>query len=356
MNVLPPMLSNPRSRLLHRRGSAPLGLSVESMHHVSSNSTQQDEKPRKQIKQMDEEVKIFDIYSWKEVLQEEGDGGKVVVCQPKDSYLDVPRKTYVMKMRSKKSLQDQSMEEQFRLSQVKLLNLPEHAGVLPLQEVLEDDKFYYIVMEKATGGSFFAGLLSEFQDGIMPAEEIKRLMHGVLEAIGHVHKQGMLHRDIKPDNLVMRFCDDCMSPTGKSRRAAIIDFDHADSEWRTAVGKQGFCGTARFSAPETFRGYFSQSSDLYSVGTILYLLMAGKLPYPDHLYLEEMEVLDQSPNAKGWTTKLYNRMRDCEVDWACDPWPQQPQSKAFCQWLIHFDPLQRPASADEAFTHKWFCP
>ncbi|CAE8624249.1 unnamed protein product, partial [Polarella glacialis] len=197
---------------------------------------QQDEKPRKQIKQMDEEVKIFDIYSWKEVLQEEGDGGKVVVCQPKDSYLDVPRKTYVMKMRSKKSLQDQSMEEQFRLSQVKLLNLPEHAGVLPLQEVLEDDKFYYIVMEKATGGSFFAGLLSEFQDGIMPAEEIKRLMHGVLEAIGHVHKQGMLHRDIKPDNLVMRFCDDCMSPTGKSRRAAIIDFDHADSASISSLG------------------------------------------------------------------------------------------------------------------------
>eukprot|EP00930_Biecheleria_cincta_P017555 TRINITY_DN13919_c1_g2_i1.p1 TRINITY_DN13919_c1_g2~~TRINITY_DN13919_c1_g2_i1.p1 ORF type:complete len:555 (-),score=71.53 TRINITY_DN13919_c1_g2_i1:281-1945(-) len=354
-----------KSRLLLRRANSSLAsLSVDVLspprrgqrRRSSYRGMKEEEIPKfhgKEIRMLRDDEKIFDLYSWDKVLQEDGDGGKVVVCSPKD-YDVVPNGVYVLKFRSKKSLMESAMEESFRKSLLNLLNLPEHVGVLPLIEVLEDDHFYYTVMEQAND-SFFGGLLSEFNDGGMPPKEVRRLTRGIFEAVGHVHNQGMLHRDIKPDNLVMRSHDDEMSPTGKSRRVAIIDFDHADSDWRaSARTSQDFCGTMYFSAPETFRGFFSQSSDLYSVGIIMYLLMAGKMPYDTAMFDEANDVLDRSPKSKSWASKLYNRLKESEIDWECDPWPMQPACCDFCKWLLAFDPSQRPASAEQALEHVWF--
>jgi len=318
----------------------------------------------KGFRELDKE-KIFDLYQWSEVLQEAGDGGKVVVCQPKSDYDVVPQRTYVLKMRSKQSLRDHSMEEQFRKSLFTLLNMPEHSGVLPLQEVLEDQQFYYIVMEKAKGGSLFSGLLKQFEDGHMPPNEVQRLLRGILEAIGHIHEQGMLHRDIKPDNLVIRNPEEVegsdRSEGSEELGVAIIDFDHADADYLSKTSKPAeqpasdyFCGTVQFSAPEAFFGCFSPASDLYSIGIILYLLMAGKMPFDNSIYKEEMSVLQQSPKSRNWTSSLYKRLKSTPIDWSCDPWPEQPQCRSFCQWLLAFEPSNRPSSAEEALEHDWF--
>lgn len=355
-----------KSRLLQRRGSYQLTVDVAASPTTrvgrkslrgSPKAKEQDHRKffARKIRTLRDGEKIFDLYSWDKVLQEDGDGGKVVVCSPKEGYVAVPDGTYVLKFRSKKSLMDSAMEESFRKSLLNLLNLPEHVGVLPLIEVLEDDHFYYTVMEEADGGSFFGGLLSEFNDGVMPPQEVRRLIRGIFEAVGHVHNQGMLHRDIKPDNLVMRIRDDELSPTGKSRKVAIIDFDHADSDWKaSAKTSQEFCGTVYFSAPETFKGFYSQSSDLYGVGIIMYLLMTGKMPFDTAMFDEATDVLDHSPKSRGWASKLYSRMKESEIDWECDPWPMQPACCDFCKWLLAFDPSQRPASAEQALEHVWF--
>ncbi|CAK9040426.1 unnamed protein product [Durusdinium trenchii] len=308
-----------------------------------------------------EKEKIFDLYQWSEVLQEAGDGGKVVVCEPKPDYDSVPAETYVLKMRSKQSLREHKMEEQFRKSLMTLLNLAPHPGVLPLQEVLEDQQFYYIVMEKAKGGSLFKGLLKQFEDGHMPPTEVRRLIRGILEAIGYIHEHGMLHRDIKPDNLVMRDVQsDAME--GGALRVAIIDFDHADPEYLSKPKPMDseqpscdyFCGTVQFSAPEAFMGCFSPASDLYSIGIILYLIMAGKMPFDNSIFQEEMSVLQQSPKSRGWTMNLWKRLKSQAIDWSCDPWPQQPECASFCRWLLAFEPSKRPSSAAEALEHDWF--
>merc|ERR1719335_801144 len=118
-----------------------------------------------------------------------------------------------MKIKAKADLSADS-EEQFRKAQLKMLNMPKHSGVLPLTEVLEDDNFYYVVMEKANGGSLLSSLLEEFSDGIMPERAVKQLMKEILSAIAHIHRQGMLHRDIKVDNLVVQKNDEPSSPGG----------------------------------------------------------------------------------------------------------------------------------------------
>lgn len=360
--------SNALSRNLTRQRTSPAGFfrPDDSPFSNSMSRSQCSDFPAvKGFRELEKE-KIFDLYQWSEVLQEAGDGGKVVVCQPKSDYDVVPQRTYVLKMRSKQSLRDHSMEEQFRKSLFTLLNMPEHSGVLPLQEVLEDQQFYYIVMEKAKGGSLFSGLLKQFEDGHMPPNEVQRLLRGILEAIAHIHEQGMLHRDIKPDNLVIRGDpevegSDSSVSESTELRVAIIDFDHADADYLSKTSKPAeqpasdyFCGTVQFSAPEALFGCFSPVSDLYSIGIILYLLMAGKMPFDNSIYKEEMSVLQQSPKNRHWTSSLYKRLKSTPIDWSCDPWPEQPQCRSFCQWLLAFEPSNRPSSAAEALEHEWF--
>jgi serine/threonine protein kinase len=314
------------------------------------------------IRILDPGQKIYDLYYWDEVIQEEGCGGKVVICTPKvfgeespltsKSWRDKPERrrgggTHVMKIKAKAELSNRS-EEQFRKAQLKMLNMPPHNGVLPLHEVLEDDNFYYVAMEKANGGGLLSSLLEEFSDGIMPESAVKKLMKEILLAIGHMHKTGILHRDIKPDNLVVQVYNDQDSPTGKVRQVKIIDFDVADPEWTpmSPSKKCNWAGTLRNSAPETFKGYFSQRTDLYSIGLILYLLMAGRPPYDDAIFdgHGEFDALED----------IYVSLRDTRIDFEGSCWDHNPLCRDFCKMLLEFDPELRPASAEEALLHEWF--
>ena len=115
-------------------------------------------EPLKTIRQLEGE-KIFDLYYWEKVLQQEGDGGKVVVCRPKAD--EDEKFNFVMKIKSKESLREDLHEEEFVRAQTRLLNFPPHPGVIRLREVLEDETFYYVVMDRASGGPFFECLLQD---------------------------------------------------------------------------------------------------------------------------------------------------------------------------------------------------
>lgn len=344
------------SHLLSRRQQSKNAHVQVSNIMVSRDRTETALGNSKTITRLAPDEKIFDFYYWDEVLQEYGDGGKVVVCQPKDpssprsAWLGQGGFQYVMKIKPKVTLLDPETEQQFRRAQQKLLNLEPHVGFMPLREVLESDDLYYIVMQRATGGPFFGSLLSEFRDGVMPVAAMRRVLREILEAVDHVHRQGMLHRDLKPDNLVMH------DAGGAGRRVVLIDFDHAQPECRgwqpaaKATDNDPIFGTVRFIAPETFAGHFSQASDLYSIGAILYLLMTGKMPYDDTLFL-----LVWAPSGvRSWREVIVNKMREACIDWECNPWPSQPLCRDLCRRLLSFQPSDRPATAREALSHEWF--
>lgn len=329
---------------------------------------------KREIRKVPPDTKIYDLYYWEDVLQEEGAGGKVVVCRLKDAIgpeEDSPPTTastrsaedsatykYVMKIRSKASLQERGIEDEFRKLQVRMLNLPPHAGVVPIHEVLEDESFYYVVMERADG-ALFASLLQEYADGVMPASALQKLMREILEAVRHVHSQGMLHRDIKPDNLVVHECACPLSPKGSKaeRRVRLIDFDHADLDWCPKTPRvcchEGV-GTLRFNAPETFLGNFSAASDIYSVGCILYLLMAGRMPFTDNVFDSMGD--DANPCSRvrrSWRNAVYKRMSEAQIDFHSSPWAENPVCREFCQRLLSFHPKDRIGTPDEALAHRW---
>jgi serine/threonine protein kinase len=289
--------------------------------------------------------KIYDLYQWRDVLQEGGAGGKVVICQAKmekstDTGCD--GKEFVMKMRAKEKFESADAEEHFRRVQKRILALPPEPGIVPIREVLEDSKFYYVVMDKAEGGPMLQGLLNEFTDGVIPADVLKRVLRQLIEALGSVHGHGILHRDIKPDNIVMH-----------NGRIMLIDFDHADPDWDSQAGctqSDMFFGTYSFIAPEAFLGYYSQQSDLYSVGCVLYLLMTGKMPRGDEIFGPCFDL-----NRRSWSEEVFRNLEAAgEIDWNCDPWPDNATCREFCQTLLSFQPSHRPSSTQEALKHEWF--
>lgn len=306
--------------------------------------------PRQRIRKMDHDEKIYDYFYWEEVIQEDGDGGKVVLCRKKSE--ETKEYNYVLKIRTKASIGSLKDQEEFRGMLMKMLNISPHSGVIPYLEVLEDDKRFYCVMERAAGGSLPKFLLTKHADGCVPELEMKELMQEILEALGHVHEQGMIHRDIKLDNIVVRQIDDpSSSSNGKSTCVTLIDFDHAETNYSPCTPKvdENVWGTTGYSAPETYLGHFSPASDLFSVGVILYVLMTGKMPYDVKMLRKAME----AKSSQDWCTHVYYKMLNVQVDWSCDPWPQNKCCRSFCQTLLASKPHLRPASVEQALGHKW---
>lgn len=147
----------------------------------------------------------------------------------------------------------------------------QHPGITVVHDIGEHDGRPYFVMELLDGRNF-AALLAEHPGGL-PVDLAVRLMAEVAEALGYAHDRGVVHRDMKPANLMylagggVKICD-----FGIARYAEA-------STHLTATGL--LVGTPIFMAPEQWLGEpASAATDLYAFGVTLHMLLAGTPPFP----------------------------------------------------------------------------
>lgn len=135
----------------------------------------------------------------------------------------------------------------------------------------------------AQDGEGRASILMDFVDGVNPAVVIKpgdcwsvhRLMHDVGRTLDDLHERGVLHRDIKPDNLILRQDDEGWS-------AIIIDFGVAKwLEMESATQTGSMLGTPFYMSPEQFRDskHVGTAADRYALAVVAYELLSGLLPF-----------------------------------------------------------------------------
>lgn len=143
----------------------------------------------------------------------------------------------------------------------------DHPSVVTMHDVVVEDAKPWIVMELVRGQS----LADRLQEGTLDPREAARIGLDVLNALNAAHEAGVLHRDVKPDNVLL----------GRGDRVVLSDFGIAQVEGQQGLTETGaFVGSPEFIAPERVLGQRpGPESDLWSLGVVLYAAVEGMSPY-----------------------------------------------------------------------------
>ncbi|MEP6508509.1 MAG: serine/threonine-protein kinase [Gemmatimonadales bacterium] len=146
-----------------------------------------------------------------------------------------------------------------------------HPHIVPIHRVGEADGFVFFVMSYVEGETLGERLRAQ---GPLPPADASRVMREVAWALAYAHGRGIVHRDIKPDNILLE------NGTG---RAMVTDFGIAHGGARTALTDIGkIMGTAHFMSPEQGANKpLDGRSDIYSLGVVAYLAVSGRLPFEE---------------------------------------------------------------------------
>lgn len=143
-----------------------------------------------------------------------------------------------------------------------------HSHILPLYDFGEQSPWYYLVMPYIEGGTLRDYLSQHSQ---LTLAEAASILEQIASALHYAHEQGVVHRDVKPSNILLR----------QDGYAYLVDFGLAKafSGAASLTGDGAMVGTPEYMAPEQSNGESDYRSDIYSLGVILYHMLAGRVPF-----------------------------------------------------------------------------
>lgn len=172
-----------------------------------------------------------------------------------------------------------------------------------------------------------AGTILQLVEKPIREKDVKMVVGQVCQALSFVHSRGIVHRDVKAENIVM---------SGKGTEVKLVDFGTAGLE-EDDEEMMRRCGSPGYIAPEVISGErCSFVADIFGLGVVTYLLISGRLPF------------------QGKTTEsTLRRNLRCHVQFKNDIWFGFEEARSFCEYLIVKDPNTRPV-ADDSWKHPWF--
>ena len=197
------------------------------------------------------------------VLDRIGSGGMGDVYRAEDTHL---KRDVALKVLHRRFARDEQFVERFRREASSAASL-QHPNVVSVYDRGEHDGTYYIAMEHLGGRT-----LKELVAAEAPLAQERAIDIGIqiLQAAGFAHRRGVVHRDFKPQNVIADDRDEIKVTDFGIARAGASDITETGS----------ILGTAQYLSPEQAQGGSVQaSSDVYSIGVILYEMLAGRLPF-----------------------------------------------------------------------------
>ena len=182
-----------------------------------------------------------------------------------------------------------------------------HPNIVPIHRVGEVNGFVFFVMSYVEGETLGERLRTS---GPLPHADATRVLREVAWALAYAHGRGVIHRDVKPDNILLE------RATG---RALVTDFGIAqtDESAGSETDPGRIMGTAHFMSPEQAAGLVDRRSDIYSLGVVGYLTVTGRLPFdvPDLPSLLVIQASEAPPSvmtrAPGLPPSLGSAIDQC---------------------------------------------
>ncbi|KAL4808544.1 hypothetical protein BDV18DRAFT_101401 [Aspergillus unguis] len=145
-----------------------------------------------------------------------------------------------------------------------------HPHIARLYEVIVTEKLVWLVLEYCPGDELYNYLL---RNGPLPIDKVKKIFTQLVGAVSYVHSKSCVHRDLKLENILL----------DKHENVKLCDFGFTREYEGKSSYLQTFCGTVCYSAPEMLKAekYAGEKVDIWSLGIILYALIAGELPFDD---------------------------------------------------------------------------
>ena len=222
-----------------------------------------------------------------EIIEKIGEGGMAVVYKAKDRLLN---RYVAIKILRPEFVKDEQFVENFRKESQAAAGLS-HPNIVNVYDVGKEGNIHFIVMELIDGKP-----LSQVIDekGRLDYKEAISIARQVASALSLAHKNQIIHRDVKPHNILI-------TSTGTAK---LADFGiaRAVSKASIAEGSEKIMGSVHYFSPEQARGaYVDERSDIYSLGIVLYEMLTGKVPFDgdNPISIALMHINDPMPSVSS---------------------------------------------------------
>ncbi|WP_334071761.1 MULTISPECIES: Stk1 family PASTA domain-containing Ser/Thr kinase [Paenibacillus] len=199
-----------------------------------------------------------------QIIERVGGGGMALVYKAQDILLN---RFVAIKVLRQQFVNDEEFIRRFRREAQSAASLS-HPNIVSVYDVGQEEDVHYIVMEYVEGQN-----LNEIikERAPLQVEESVRIASQIADALDHAHQNQIIHRDIKPHNILI----------GKNGRVKVTDFGIARAVTSATITQTGsVVGSVHYFSPEHAKGVATgEKSDLYSLGIVLYQMLTGRLPF-----------------------------------------------------------------------------
>ncbi|XP_042416943.1 CBL-interacting protein kinase 23-like isoform X1 [Zingiber officinale] len=208
--------------------------------------------------------------------------------------------------------------------EISTMKLIRHPNVIRIYEVIASKTKIYLVLEFVDGGELFDKIARR---GKLKEEEARKYFQQLINAVDYCHSRGVFHRDLKPENLLL------------DTNGVLKISDFGLSALPQQVHENGLlyttCGTPNYVAPEVIRdkGYDGAKADIWSCGVILFILMAGYLPF-------------EGSNLMSLYKKIF------KADFSCPNW-FSTSAKKLIKRILDTNPQTR-INISQIIENEWF--
>uniref|UniRef100_A0A674BXA9 non-specific serine/threonine protein kinase n=1 Tax=Salmo trutta TaxID=8032 RepID=A0A674BXA9_SALTR len=212
-----------------------------------------------------------------------------------------------------------------------LMRYAQHPNIITLKDVYDEGRYVYVVTELMKGGELLDKILRQ---KFFSEREASSVLYTITKTVHYLHCQGVVHRDLKPSNILY------MDDSGNPDSIRICDFGFS----KQLRGGNGLlltpCYTANFVAPEVLmRQGYDAACDIWSLGVLLYTMLAGYTPFAN--------------GPKDTPEEILLRMGSGKFSLSGGNWDMvSDSSKDLLSKMLHVDPHQR-YSAEQVLKHAW---